>query len=138
MAQAVQLSTLEGFARSGAPLKILIIEDEPFIALDLEAAVQARAHDVIGIADSVGSALALARASACDGALIDVRLRDGFTGPAIAETLKAEFGMPFAFITGNVEQLPQDRCGAVAVVEKPFSQSEITRVLSALEARVGL
>ena len=118
-------------------MKILIIEDEPFIALDLETAVEAQAHDVVGIADSMGSALALARATACDGALIDVRLRDGFTGPAIAETLKAEFGMPFAFITGNVEQLPADRCGAVAVVQKPFSQAEIARVLSVLEEQAA-
>lgn len=115
-------------------MRILIVEDEPFIALDLESAVQAHAHDVVGIADSVGSALALARATACDGALIDVRLRDGFTGPAIAETLKAEFGMPFVFVTGNVEQLPEDRCGAAAVVQKPFSQGEIGRVLGVLEA----
>ena len=104
-------------------MKILIIEDEPFIALDLETAVQAQAHQVVGVADSLQSALTLARTRAVDGALIDLRLRDGFTGPTIAETLKAEFGMPFAFITGNVEQLPEHRHGAVAVVEKPLPRA---------------
>jgi CheY-like chemotaxis protein len=113
-------------------LNILIVEDEPFIALDIESVIHALRHTVLGIADTKAGALELARRPGCDGALIDVRLRDGFTGPEIGEFLRQELKIPFAFLTGNAEQLPVGNCGAVSVVQKPFTQAQIAEVLAAM------
>lgn len=125
--------------RSGANLKgndlnILIVEDEPFIALDIEAVVQALQHTVVGVADTKSAALELARGADCDGALIDIRLRDGFTGPEIGVVFRQELKIPFAFLTGNAEQLPSDRCGAVAVIQKPFTQAQIADAIASFHS----
>ena len=106
-------------------MRILIVEDEPFIALDLESALNDLDHEVVGVADTKTEALRLARESGCDAALVDMRLRDGFTGPEIADVLSGELAIPFAFVTGNVEQLPPGRHGARAVVAKPFTKADI-------------
>jgi CheY-like chemotaxis protein len=118
-------------------LNILIVEDEPFIALDIEAAVEALRHSVLGIADTKASALELAGRGDCDGALIDIRLRDGFTGPEIGEYLGRELKIPFVFVTGNAEQLPPGQCGAVAVIQKPFTHAQIADALSTIYDRIS-
>jgi len=116
-------------------LDIIVIEDEPFIALDIESAIEALDHRVVGVADTKASAIALARHTPCDGALIDIRLRDGFTGPEIADVFREELGIPFAFLTGNTEQVDADGRGALAVVGKPFTQGQLAEVLGFFEAR---
>jgi CheY-like chemotaxis protein len=110
----------------------MLVEDEPFIALDLETIVASEGHDVVGIADCLKSALDLAEASHAEAAFIDVNLRDGFTGLAVACALRDRFGIRFGFVTGNPEQLPNDRCGALGVIEKPFRNEDITRLLARL------
>jgi len=117
-------------------MRILIIEDEPFIAMDIEAAVEAAGHEVAGMADTQAAAMLAVQTGALDGALIDIRLKDGFTGPKIAAALRDDFQIPFAFITGNAEQLPADRMGAVHVVPKPFTQAQITQALDGIRRRL--
>jgi CheY-like chemotaxis protein len=110
----------------------MLVEDEPFIALDLETIIAALGHDVVGIADCLNGALVLAEASKAEAALIDVNLRDGFTGIDVACALRDRFGIRFGFVTGNPEQLPVDRCGALGVIEKPFTDADITGLLTRL------
>jgi CheY-like chemotaxis protein len=121
--------------QKGIGLNILIVEDEPLIALDIEAAVHALHHIVVGIADTKAGALELAQRAGCDGALIDIRLRDGFTGPEIGEFFRQDLKIPFAFLTGNAEQLPPDRCGALAVIQKPFTQAQIADALASFQVK---
>jgi len=116
-------------------MRILIVEDEPFIAMDIEAAIEAAGHEVAGMVDTKAGALLAGQAGALDGALIDIRLKDGFTGPQIAEAFR-DFDIPFAFVTGNAEQLPADRMGAVQVVPKPFTQAEISQALDGIRRKL--
>ncbi len=108
-------------------LRLLIIEDEPLIAADLESIAEGLYHVVVAVADTKSSALHLARTQSCDAALVDLRLK----------AFSSEFGLPFAFVTGNKEQLPEAAFGAVAVVQKPFTDDEIVSVLEALARRVS-
>jgi len=110
----------------------MLVEDEPSIALDLETIIAALGHDVVGIADCLNGALVLAEASKAEAAFIDVNLRDGFTGIDVACALRDRFGIRFGFVTGNPEQLPVDRCGALGVIEKPFTDADITGLLTRL------
>ncbi len=119
-------------ADGGRAVKVMLVEDEPFIALDLETIIAAMGHDVVGVADCLKGALVLAEASKADAAFIDVNLRDGFTGLDVARALRDRFGIRFGFVTGNPEQLPIDRCGALGVIEKPFTDADITSLLARL------
>jgi CheY-like chemotaxis protein len=86
----------------------------------------------VGVADNRDEALSLAEAERPDAALIDMNLRDGMTGPAICRAL-TEGGVRAAFVTGNSEHVPADRAGAVAVVNKPFTDAGIVAVLRLLD-----
>jgi CheY-like chemotaxis protein len=119
-------------------LRLLLVEDEPFIALDLEMLVEAQGHEVVGVADTFQGAMDMAAASAPEAAFVDLNLRDGMTGLKIARALSDDQGMAVAFITGNAEQIPADFAGALAVVEKPFTQHGVTELLTILQnAREG-
>ncbi len=113
-------------------MRVMLVEDEPFIALDLETIIAAMGHDVVGVADCLTGALTLAETSNAEAAFIDVNLRDGFTGVDVACALRDRFGIHFGFVTGNPEQLPVDRCGALGVIEKPFTDADITGLLASL------
>ncbi len=117
-------------------MRVMLVEDEPFIALDLETIIASMGHNVVGVADCLTGALDLAEASKAEAAFIDVNLRDGFTGVDVARALRDRFGIRFGFVTGNPEQLPTDRCGALGVIEKPFTDAAITDLLVSL-AKAG-
>ena len=119
-------------------MRLLLVEDEPFIALDLEMLVEAEGHQVVGVADTFQGAMDMAAAAGPEAAFIDLNLRDGMTGLKIARALTAEQGLAVAFITGNAEQIPADFAGALAVVEKPFTQHGVAELLTILQdAREG-
>jgi DNA-binding response OmpR family regulator len=63
--------------------RVLIVEDEPFIAWDLVQAVESAGGVVIGPAATVAQALALVQASIIEAAILDVNLPDGHIGPVL-------------------------------------------------------
>jgi CheY-like chemotaxis protein len=124
--------------RRERPLRLLLVEDEPFIALDLEMLVEAEGHQVVGVADTFDTAMDLAASSEPEAAFVDLNLRDGMTGLQVARALARDQGLAVAFITGNAEQLPADFAGALAVVEKPFTHHGVAELLAMLQdAREG-
>ncbi len=82
------------------PLNLLIIEDEALVAMLVEDALTLHGHRVIGIADTVASAMALADGERPDLALCDVKLADGDSGLTAAQLL-ADRGIPCVFLSGN-------------------------------------
>ena len=118
-------------------MRLLLVEDDPFIALDLEMLVESMGHQVVGAADTYQSAVELAAGEDPDAAFVDLNLRDGLTGMRVARSLQAR-GMPVVFVTGNAEQLPPDFAGALGVVDKPFSHHAVMELLELLRhAREG-
>jgi len=120
----------------GYALRLIVIEDEPFIALDLQTLAMAAGHEVLGVADSLIDAVDLASRRAPEAALVDLNLRDGMTGVEISRRL-ANSGVAVGFITGNAEEIPADFAGAVAVVEKPFTPDGVQELLDLLQSTVG-
>ena len=100
----------------------LIVEDEIFVALDLERILTDGGYDVIAIA--ADSEQAMAAAPDCGFAFVDVNLRDGATGPSIAERMARDYGVKVVFVTANPAQIG---CGggALGYIRKPFSDSAI-------------
>lgn len=105
------------------PPKILIVEDEFLLALDLERVLADAGFNVIGMAADAKEALALG-AQACL-ALVDLNLRDGLTGPHVAQELAHRHGIPIIYVTANPAQIGQPAPTAVGVVAKPFSDRAI-------------
>lgn len=100
----------------------LIVEDEIFVALDLERILTDAGYTVAGIAADQASALEAA--PGCGFAFVDVNLRDGPTGPAIAEAIAREHGIKVVFVTANPAQIGQGG-DALGYIRKPFSESAI-------------
>ncbi len=101
-------------------MRILIVEDELIIAIDVEESLSEEGHQVVGIARESEMALGLAQRLRPDLALVDVYLVDGETGPEIAGHLK-EMGIPVLFMTANASTLPDGMAGALGVVPKPVA-----------------
>lgn len=97
---------------------ILIVEDEVFVALDIERAVMDSGYAVRGIAMDRAEAMDLA--GGCALALVDINLRDGRTGPSIAADLHERFGVRSVFVTANPAQIGAPPAGALGYICKPF------------------
>jgi DNA-binding NtrC family response regulator len=108
-------------------VRILIVEDDPFIAMALEDTLLDFGMSVAGIARNLREAERLARESVFDVALLDVNIGHDTIDP-VAEAVAAR-GLPFVFTTGHgragLPEAYRDR----AIVEKPFYVDEILRAL---------
>jgi len=104
------------------PATALIVEDEIFVALDLERILTDAGYKVKAIA--ADRTTAIEEAAECSFALVDINLRDGPTGPALAATLARDYGISVVFVTANPAQIGNDS-PALGYVRKPFSEAAI-------------
>jgi len=110
---------------------VLIIEDEPLIALDLEDLVEALGHRVIGIARTRSDALAIARSRRPGLIIADIQLADGSSGLEAVNDLLATFQVPVIFITAFPERfLTGERPEPAFLVSKPFQPKTISALVS--------
>ncbi|MET0248376.1 MAG: response regulator [Sphingobium sp.] len=107
--------------------KVLIVEDEIFVALEIEEIVKDAGFDPQAIA--ADRAAAIDAADGCDIALVDLNLRDGPTGPAIGMELATRFGMRVIYVTANPAQIGEASVAALGVVTKPFCAQSIVGAL---------
>ncbi|BCM82699.1 response regulator [Methylobacterium indicum] len=117
---------------SGPALRVLIVEDEAFIALELECLIEEAGHVPVGVAARSDEAIALARDLAPDVALVDVHLADGPTGVAVAQDLSGRPGLTVLFTTANAKRIPLDFAGAAGIIAKPYSERVIRAALAYL------
>jgi CheY-like chemotaxis protein len=101
---------------------VLIIEDEPIIALELEALLSDLGYLSFDVADSPDEAVTHARATRPDLITADYRIHKG-TGLEAVEQITAALGeIPVVYVTGNADLFDH---GAAAVVDKPISASAL-------------
>ncbi|MFM9849410.1 MAG: response regulator [Hyphomicrobiaceae bacterium] len=108
--------------------RILVVEDEPFVALQLQTDLEGEGHEVIGPASSLAQGLKLAQSEGLDAALVDIRL-GGDTSATIADQLLAR-QIPFAFATGysDSSMLPE-HLHAVPRLRKPYALEDVRRIV---------
>lgn len=111
--------------------KILIVEDEFLVALNLRQTLSALGFETLGIAPDAQTAYRLATEKP-DFALVDVNLRDGETGPHIGEKLAKEFGTIVIFVTANPTRLGKGIDGTVGVLCKPVEEYDVQTALDYL------
>jgi CheY-like chemotaxis protein len=108
--------------------RILLVEDDYFIADDLVAALEARGAEVVGPAASLSHAMTLIEnAGRLDGAVLDINLQGESVYP-LADALQ-ERSVPFVFATGYDAQTIPARYAHVSVCEKPFGSEQITKAM---------
>ena len=116
-----------------APLagrKILIVEDEAPIALNLATAVQQAGGIVVGPVASVASAHALMADNRLDGALLDIRLRNETSFP-LADVL-AVLDVPFIFVSGLSSALMPYTHRERPLFDKPYEADKVIEALARL------
>jgi len=111
------------------PRSILIVEDEPLIAMMLEDFLESMGHTVVASCESVEDALGHVDAGGFDVAIIDVQLRDGEKVWPVADRL-AEAGTPFVLATGGHVEPPPARHAGAPVLAKPYTMDAIEPVLA--------
>lgn len=110
---------------------VLIIEDETFIAMDLESLVRNLGHNVIGVARTHSDAVALARAQRPGLILADIQLADGSSGLDAVNELLNTFEVPVVFITAYPERfLTGERPEPAFLISKPFQPAMVSAVAS--------
>ena len=114
-----------------APNRILIIEDEPLIAMMLEDFLDVLGKQLAGTADSVADALALIAAGGVDAAILDVNLRGGEKSWPIAAALAAK-GIPFVLATGGSSDSLAEAYRDRPTLPKPFTMDAVAKVLDGL------
>lgn len=107
--------------------RILIVEDEMLVAMELEAIIEDLGHECAGIAPDVESATQHFGGQ-LDLSLVDLNLRDGLTGPQIGEAL-CQLGVPVIFITANPRQLGDGIAGTIGVITKPTDEGTVKAAL---------
>jgi PAS domain S-box-containing protein len=112
---------------SDAP-RILVVEDEAIVALDLASRLRALGYQVAAIADTADAALERAAELSPDLVLMDIHLRDGSDGAAAAVRLRRELGLPVVFLTALADDATLERAkqaSPLGYVVKPFSESDL-------------
>ena len=110
---------------------VLIIEDETFIALDLEGLVESLGHRVLGVARTHAEAVALVKAKRPGIILADIQLADGSSGLDAVNEMLRSFEVPVIFITAYPERfLTGERPEPAFLIAKPFQPSTVSAVLS--------
>ncbi len=113
--------------------RVLIVEDELLIALDLEMTIEEMGVHVAGLASDREAALRLAPLA--DIAFVDVNLSDGPTGPEIGRRLAEDHGISVVFMTANPEVVADGVRGALGVVQKPVMPRVVEQLVKYVAAR---
>jgi CheY-like chemotaxis protein len=109
---------------------ILVIEDEPLIAMMLEDFLDSLGHKVVDTVETVEAALARIEEGGFDVAIVDVHLKDGEKVWPVADRLSA-VGCPFVLATGGHVEPPPAEYATVPVLAKPYTLDAIEPALSA-------
>jgi two-component system, response regulator PdtaR len=116
------------------PLRILIVEDEILIALELESLLQDAGHEVVGMAASFEDAVEASQRRRPDLAFVDIHLTDGPTGVDVARRLSRD-GIAVLFMTANAKRIPEDCAGAMGVIGKPYTERGVRQALAYVTAQ---
>lgn len=116
-------------------LKVLVVEDEALVSMLVEDMLTDLGCTVVGPAAEIEEALKLAGSADIDAALLDVNLGGRPIFP-VADALRAR-GVPYAFASGYGEAgISEDHKGS-AVLQKPFRETDLRRVLEGLVAQTA-
>lgn len=118
--------------------RILIIEDEALVAMELRFVLEDLGHDVVGTVADARTARQMVQETEIDLALVDIHLSDGPTGIELGRELGQEQGVTVLFMTANPGMVRNGVAGTIGVLSKPTDERAVqTAVDYALGRRSG-
>lgn len=114
-------------------MRVLIVEDEPLIAMSLAAELKLAGHDVVGPSGDAAEALCLAGEQEADLALIDTALNSSMDAVELARTLRAQCDVPALFLTTEPSYFNEHSDAALGMITLPFDPADITQTIQAAE-----
>jgi two-component system, cell cycle sensor histidine kinase and response regulator CckA len=108
--------------------RVMIVEDEAIVAMDLQLRVEALGHTVVGTAASAASALRQVAETRPDVTLMDIRLRGDVDGIAVAEQIRRNWDLPVVFLTAFTDTSTVARATATepfGYIAKPVHDREL-------------
>lgn len=113
--------------------RVLIVEDEFFVAMDAEDSLTAAGFTVIGIAATADAAVTLAESQSPDIVLMDIRLVGRRDGIDAAAEIRDRFGIPCVFATAHSDPTTRHRAEEAAAplgwLSKPYTRAEVANAL---------
>ena len=106
--------------------RVLVVEDEIFIAINIESVIETIGHACVGTAATSRKALELAPGA--DLAFVDLNLNDGPTGLELGRELAGR-GITVTYMTANPEQLGTGVPGTIGVLSKPVDDNELRQAM---------
>ena len=113
--------------------RLLVVEDEPLIALDIVGNLQDAGADVVGPAGTEADALQLIKCTLLDGALLDANLHGRAVDEIAAELVRRS--IPFVFVTGHSREALPRAFAKTAILDKPFSKEQLLSEVNQLVSR---
>lgn len=114
---------------------LMIVEDEVLVALMLRDELEDAGYHVLDLTDRRDEAIAVAKASKPDLALVDIQLAGNDDGVELAENLKG-LGIPVLFISGQVNRASSARTVAIGSLPKPYDAADMVLAVGYLLARL--
>ena len=111
--------------------RILIIEDETLIAMDLSDIVSGLGHRVVATADTAARAISAAKAHKPELVLADIQLADGSSGFDAVQSILAQMSVPIIFITAFPDRLlTGERPEPTFLITKPYAEDTVRAAVS--------
>jgi DNA-binding response OmpR family regulator len=118
--------------------RILIIEDEALVAMELRFVLEDLGHEVVATVADAATARGIVRETDVDLALVDIHLSDGPTGVALGRELGQEQGVSVLFMTANPGMVRDGVAGTIGVLSKPTDERAVQKAVDyALRRRSG-
>jgi len=118
--------------------RILIIEDEAIVAMELRFVLEDLGYQVVGTAAEARTAREIVREEDIDLALVDIHLSDGPTGVELGRELGQEKGVTVLFMTANPGMVRNGVAGTIGVLSKPSDERAVQKAVDyALRRRQG-
>jgi DNA-binding response OmpR family regulator len=108
--------------------RILIVEDDALLALDLKGHMERAGFSVVGPAASASKALALLAEAGCDAAILDVHLGRGQTSEPVVQELRSR-GTPFVTVTAYSHEHRPEAYSGFPVLSKPARPLDVVAEL---------
>lgn len=114
-------------------LRVLIVEDEPLLVMDVEMMVEDAGHQVVAEAASLYDVEAMDLTLSPDLAFVDMHLALGTNGLAVSALIQQRWSQTLiVFVTANPAMIPAGFAGAHGVLPKPFSRNGFVSTLDYL------
>lgn len=133
----------EGTVTGASSGRVLIVEDEALVALDMAMILNSAGYQVMGTKPTGDSALVALNAAAADGifpdlVLMDIALRGAIDGIETTKQIKSKYpGVPVAFVTGQADPITRARAEATSpagYLLKPFTPEQLVAFIEGVLA----